>query len=315
MSLAWSSVVVLLLLLPGVLFFVGLYMPEKFTRETTERSALGHVSAVVVVSLVVHALLLFITRQLPANWPRVDFAALIQAVTLDHAVKEATIPVAAMLEKYAEAIFAYLITASLLGILVGWSFGAFVAQKIGGFAQHPWVFDLRVGDNYTVAYVLTNVREGDRVLMYHGFLKWFALKKDGTFAYIVLTEATRGYMCLDKEAPRTQPIDEQRKIGGAPASISKSPRYTAGRRHRRSYFVIEGEDIANVVFDRFDIASLSIKAEDFDSLVNELKHALQIGVDSHAQTSDKVTGGRSVKTSTVAKSPSVNTTNGSRRRR
>ena len=38
MSIAWSGIVLLVLLLPGFLFFVGLYFPEKVTRE---REALG----------------------------------------------------------------------------------------------------------------------------------------------------------------------------------------------------------------------------------------------------------------------------------
>ena len=57
MSLAWSSLVILLLLLPGVLFFVGLYIPEQFTRETTERSPIGYVAGVMGISFVVHGIL------------------------------------------------------------------------------------------------------------------------------------------------------------------------------------------------------------------------------------------------------------------
>ena len=87
-----------------------------------------------------------------------------------------------MLENYLWWILAYLLSAASAGVLLGYLFGKFVAQRMRGLTPHPWVFDLRVGDNYTIAYVLTNVKDGDRVLLYHGFLKWFALKKDGTFA-------------------------------------------------------------------------------------------------------------------------------------
>jgi hypothetical protein len=55
MSLAWGSLVLLILLLPGFLFFVGLVLPEQFARETAERSALGQLAAVLSGSFFIHA--------------------------------------------------------------------------------------------------------------------------------------------------------------------------------------------------------------------------------------------------------------------
>src|SRR5690349_6516230 len=55
MTIAWGSLVLLVLLLPGFLFFLGIYWPEKFTRETEQRSPLGHLAAVLIVSFLIHA--------------------------------------------------------------------------------------------------------------------------------------------------------------------------------------------------------------------------------------------------------------------
>lgn len=56
MSIAWGSLVLLVVLLPGVLFFVGIYWPEQFTRESEPRSPLGQLAGALLVAFVVHGL-------------------------------------------------------------------------------------------------------------------------------------------------------------------------------------------------------------------------------------------------------------------
>jgi hypothetical protein len=57
MSLAWATVVLVVLLLPGILFCVAVYIPEQFTRDMAPKNALGQLAGVVLVSFVVHGLL------------------------------------------------------------------------------------------------------------------------------------------------------------------------------------------------------------------------------------------------------------------
>ncbi len=254
MSLAWGSLVVLLLLLPGVLFFFGLHVPEQFTRESVERSAIGQLSAVLLVSLCVHALLICVNGLGVASfgWPPVDFEALIGAIVLeqrsgdsDNGLKS----VAEMLNASRWWIFGYLSSSAVLGALVGYGFGRLIVPRVGGFSPHRWVFDLKTHENLTTAYVLTHVRQDSRILLYHGFLQQFALKRDGTFAYVVLAESTRGYMLLDDPLPKTTPNDERAKIGSTiPVGqlMSESEEGLGGA--PRGYLCIEGEDIANVYF-------------------------------------------------------------------
>ena len=56
MSIAWGSLVLLVVLLPGVLFFVGIYWPEQFTRETEVRSPLGQLAGALLVAFLVHGI-------------------------------------------------------------------------------------------------------------------------------------------------------------------------------------------------------------------------------------------------------------------
>ena len=172
MSLAWGSLVVLLLLLPGVLFFVGLYMPETFSREMVERSALGQLSAVIFVSFIAHTTLVSIVSiGCPRVTPCVNFAEVIRVLTLDKPDRATIASVGGMLHTHAMQIVLYISLTSLLGALSGFVFGKYVVMRVPGFVPHRWVHDLRVGRQLTVAYVMTSIRQEERVLMYHGFLK------------------------------------------------------------------------------------------------------------------------------------------------
>lgn len=279
MSLAWGSIVILLLLLPGVLFFVGLYMSEKFTRETVDKSALGQLAAVMLVSCIVHFALYTVTvvGHRTWGWPAVSVRLLLETITLGESDKDPGVitRVAVMLTQYAFPIMAYISSSALTGVFFGWIFGRYIAQRIGGLAPHAWVFDLKVSKNYTVAWILTHIREEDRILLYHGFLKSFALKKDGTFAYIVLTEASRGYMVLEAECPVTRHSDTWRKIGAAPGSQAHRQRIAPGGRHAGSYLVVEGEDIANAVFDRYDLGKMQYGEKEFEHLVESVVRRLE----------------------------------------
>jgi hypothetical protein len=173
-SLAWGSLVVLLLLLPGVLFFVGIYIPEKFTRETAERSPLGQLAAVLVISFGVQGVLYWLLSVLCRRWswlPCVDLHLLTQVLLLDKPNPQ----ISAMLTAYWGWILLYLLFAALLGAVLGYVVGrtitgtSFVGPYVRGLSQHPWVYNLSVGDNFTIAYVMTNVRHEDRVKLAYTF--------------------------------------------------------------------------------------------------------------------------------------------------
>lgn len=136
---------------------------------------------------------------------------------------------------------------------------------------------LRVGDEYTVAYVLTNVRHDERVLMYRGFLKAFGLRQDGRFAYLVLTDVVRYFLFVDGESPHTTAREHWRLIGSSSGDRAGDPvgHKFANRRRASTYLVIEGEDVANVVFDRLEF--------DWDTAYTELLKSLRATRDRDLQ--------------------------------
>jgi hypothetical protein len=161
MSLAWGSIVVLVMLLPGVLFFVGLHFPEKFTRDAVERSALGQLAGVLLVSLVVHASAILLWAGICSFLPslqRIDIGAFLLAMSPDTGDFRTRVELVQRLADRAGWILAYLLTTATLGVWLGWAVGARIVR--GGLrflTQHRWVYHLSIGDHLTTAWVMTNL--------------------------------------------------------------------------------------------------------------------------------------------------------------
>ncbi|MBC7579841.1 MAG: hypothetical protein H7312_21125 [Tardiphaga sp.] len=58
MSVVWTTVAIILLLLPGGVFFVGLASYERFSREIIRREVVSEVALATMVSIVLHSLCL-----------------------------------------------------------------------------------------------------------------------------------------------------------------------------------------------------------------------------------------------------------------
>ncbi len=301
MSLAWGTVALLAFLLPGFLFFVGIYMPEKFTRDAAPRSVLGQLAGTILISVAIHGALFVALRNLcladgtlvallafaaislaggawlfrqagTARWWLtiaaalgggvalylwvaggsafcVDTLILLAAFQLQGAEDHVSLHALAQnLTVNSSRILLYLGVSSAAGLLVGWFAGTQVLHgRLRFLAQHPWVYRLAIkpeqsGDAFTFAYLLTHVRAEDRVLLYRGVLRDFALARDGRFSYVVLTGPQRGYLRLLEQKSAVS-IDE-RPIGMTTVSGNRDANDDS------RLLVVEGEDIANVVFER-----------------------------------------------------------------
>lgn len=271
MSIAWGSLVLLILLLPGFLFFVGLTLPEQFARETAERSALGQLAAVLLVAFFIHGgMYVLLGFTCGGRIPCIRIEYLLLSLTLEnHPTAISTL--AALLREYATWIFSYVLATCGLGVLSGYITGKLAIKGwLRGLTQHTWIYDLSVSDNFTIAYVLTHVRHEDHILMYQGFLKAFGLQRDGRFSYVVLTDVMRGYMYMMSQKPSTSPKDAWQPIGASGVMIpGLGAAEKTYRRKDRSYLVIEGEDIANIVFDRLEFDYESA-ANDFEALIQRV---------------------------------------------
>lgn len=256
MSIAWGSLVLLFVLLPGVLFFVGLYMPEKFTRDAVERSALGQLAAVLFVSLCVHGTFYWISPWICGSWiPCMDLEGFVAALLVDRAPAQTAHNVVLGIADFRGWILLYLLLTAASGTGLGYLVGFLVVRgRLRFLTQHRWVYKLSVGDQLTTAWIMTHIRQDDRVVVYRGFLSALHLKRDGTFSYVVLTHVSKLYLVLEGAAPITTPMTSWRMVGDSLRSVEGSPEIAPPRRLRESLLVIEGEDIANIVFDRYEVA-------------------------------------------------------------
>lgn len=271
MSIAWGSLVLLIVLLPGVLFFVGTYLPDQFTREAEARSPLGHLAGALLITFFVHGLAYSTLTGLCGDIvPCIDLGLLLDTVSIDPNVSGSTKLVSRKIAKYRWSIFSYVLATSAGGVLLGALYGMVVSKgKFRGLSRHPWVYDLSV-DGLTYAYILTHVRHEERVLMYKGFLRAFGLQADGRFSYIVLTDVTRMYMTLGEHGSETSGTGGQKVIGASTSGQVVLPTEpTMPRKRRHSAFVIEGEDIANAVFDVLETPAKPIHWDALRTMVTE----------------------------------------------
>ena len=158
--------------------------------------------------------------------------------------------------------------------LYGWLVSS---SRIRGFSRHHWIYDLTV-DGLTYAYVLTHVRQEERVLLYRGFLRAFGLLQDGRFSYIVLSDVTRSYLRLSTSGSETEGMGLTKVIGSsAVGGAVVTPVDVSPRKRLKSLFVIEGQDIANAVFDILETPARPVTKEALRALVQE--EATKIGLE------------------------------------
>lgn len=276
MSIAWGSLVLLVVLLPGVLFFVGIYWPEQFTRESEPRSPLGQLAGALLVAFTVHGIAYALLTSFCGRWlPCISVGALLDVTNVDPKVPGMSASVSSMFERYRWWILSYVLSTAVAGIALGAIYGTLIVRrKVRHFSRHQWIYDLSV-DGLTYAYVLTNVRHEDRILMYKGFLRAFGLQQDGRFSYIVLSDVARQYLTLKENAPETSAPDAQRMIGAStPGSVILPSEPTKPKKRVQSLFVVEGEDVANAVFDLLETDARPLPKDDLRRLVQQEADAI-----------------------------------------
>jgi len=282
-----GSLVLLIVLLPGVLFFVGVYLPEEFTRDSEERSPLGQLAAALLVSFVVHGVAYALLAGDSNKWlPAIDLEIFLRTVALE--TTDMT-RVATAMHQMRWWILLYVIATSAVGVLLGNAYGRLAVGRLSAqLARHPWVFDLST-KGLTFAHVLTNVRQGERVLLYKGFLKAFGLQRNGQLSYVVLRDVRRLYLVLGSDAVSTSDSPHQRDIGRSASSSIVDPLDGGTKRQRsHSYLLIEGEDIANIVFDRLKIGDGRLSSAAFDEMARRASAPGQLSADEQAAAKEIV---------------------------
>ena len=139
----------------------------------------------------------------------------------------------------------YILGLSALAFWAGRYVGkAVIIGPLRMFARHKWIYEIiyvsRHEQANVQAHVMTHIRQDGRVLMYRGYLEEFYFAPDGSISYLLLNKCHRLYLHLNERSPETSP--DQHIL---PLANSES-----AEKGFKPFLMIEGEDIANVVFER-----------------------------------------------------------------
>jgi hypothetical protein len=257
MSIAWTTIAVLVLLLPGFVFIARLYSVERTARESSA-SPLAFLAGAIPAAFVIQVGLYLILHS------RIDLRAVLAVLQLQGAEAISLGELAAILRASRGGIVGYVLLSGFAGYVAGWAASAFVRSgRLPFFIRHGLVRDLLVADvpawkilyresigriihaardvPATRAYVVTKVQHEGRVVMYEGLLRQFYFTSDGRIAYLVLGDCHRCYLDLVGDKSPLTSIKDKQRIG---SSRNEDGDAAAG------VLMIDGSDVANVYFEK-----------------------------------------------------------------
>jgi hypothetical protein len=252
MDLAWGSLAALVILAPGFAFHAGLFSVRGISRETRPRSLPTELCFLLLSALVIHLLLraLYAFLGLFCSFFDVSLRSCVRSALRCICDSTAFGSLADIISQHVGLITIHIGASIALGFAMGVVPGRRILRgPLRALIRHGWVYDVApppTGERqYTSAFVMTKIREGDRCLCYQGFVLQIGLTDDGEISYLVLLGPSRFYMILKKEAAestRSVEIGQSRRTKAATPSEAN-----AGASVRHTLHV-SGGSIDNVVF-------------------------------------------------------------------
>lgn len=233
MSVVWTTLAIIALLIPGIFFFIGLATYERLSREIIRSGVVSEVALATMVAIALHTLCLSL---LSAFGFRLSsfLLPLVEYDSVSHA------EIVLRLSRKLIPVVVYLVVTAMVGFAVG----AIVATGIVKgwlrfLAKHKWIYDIVDRDRnggIVTAFVMTKTIEDGKILMYRGRLHEVFLLTDGKISYVILKNSARFYMTFGTDAP----------LMGKQLDL-----FDGGSASRRTwdYLFIEGSNIANILFD------------------------------------------------------------------
>lgn len=234
MSVAWTTLLIIALVLPGLAFFYAYWAGERYPREAVRSNAVAEIGMALFVAILLHLLALGAIIHFDGES---YFSPL-----LDFYTKPAGKDSAEIAHRLWDALWAallYTVGVTLAGLAAGMLVSWVVQRvKLPFLIVHKWAHDiLRESRTGTVTtYVMTTIVENNRVLMYAGHLEEFYLDETGKFVYLVLKNGSRYFMNID---------------GASPTTATRVPLFKSADGSLRDWehLTISGDTIANVLFE------------------------------------------------------------------
>ncbi|MFG1203555.1 hypothetical protein V5F29_14295 [Xanthobacter aminoxidans] len=229
MSIAWATVAIILMLLPGAAFLIGLAHKDRFSREILKTGVLSEFSTALYISIILNLMVYAFT---PLHF--IKKVIHLFSVSFENPYTHGS-------DIVAISFYASFYTVALSTLMYG--AGRLVAWlvQIGclpHLAKYPWTNELlRTNGGVTAAYVLTKSSVDNCILMYKGALEDFSLNENGTFAAVVLRDCSRFAMSLSGGSltmGEQLELLDHKDLGEL----------------KWNYLAIDGTNISNVLFDK-----------------------------------------------------------------
>ena len=221
-----SALAIIISLMPGVTFLVGIYLHPKMTRETVQISTPLGIATIIIVSIIVQMLLMYLVL-VPACADSVADYCKIPLTGSDHKI---TLTVEGAWKLYATFLAASVVTG-----MIGFIWSHLGVRRVTRMPfSSSWAAHYLHAKNTPIAHVATSVAGLDSPILYTGFLSDLRLDPSGKIVSVTLIAASRSVIRLTRVGPIVTP---DRDSTASLASLD---------------LVIEGERIQNIAITSQD---------------------------------------------------------------
>jgi hypothetical protein len=254
MAIAWSTLIVLVLLIPGLVAVFGVYVSDKVSRDVVPQTLLPQLAVLITVSVFVHSVAYLLLNKSFHHEaiPQIDLAVVSSVPSIGNNAASTYKDLVKNIDTYAWWIATYFIVTAVAGFWLGRLFGYLIAKgPLRALAVHSWLYDTLIcahkGDRSKVrCYVLSNVEHNGARVIYFGTVYHFQFSLEGKLSYLVLADASRGLLMLNEGKIRTVGVEEN--IWSLMPERIASATALSEQKTRPSLLFIEGDYIANVFF-------------------------------------------------------------------
>jgi len=236
MSLSAGTLLVFLLLIPGLIFRAALYQGATVVRPIFASGALHSTVAVLFYSSSVYAvcygLFALASRVMPG--PQIAYSDVLGVVVRSDGASDETIRLYLM--RHPALGLAALVVVCLTAVGAAWSTQklSFVNRPLARVMYGPLAYIFRKSDTIALCSILTTQGEGKAFLMYQGIPVEVSLNDKNGVNHVVLQAAYRMNMVIEED--------------GCVARTDRRERVTSAH---RDLLLIDSEHIANVHFETF----------------------------------------------------------------
>lgn len=247
MSLAWTTVVLLLFLLPGFLFIFGVNLSRRAIKQQKhEKNLIASLSGSILVAFIIHSVFVLLLNKWLATGllPQVDIELLLASFQLEGSEQigpdNGIEAISANINKNIHWLLLYVYITSLVGHICGrrtytkyiLTYGTHIEKEIARSYKDGGIIFI---------HALSTLSHDNRLVMYRGYLSDISLSESGEIIYMVLENAERCYLRLDD------------------SSIVADKESRPFKQNDRFY--LSGRNIHNIVISRSITTRLELDAE------------------------------------------------------